>query len=196
MLKLSPAFLLVVVAAIRQLSVANAFTTGSISVVTSRQHRNRQPILATTAPTTTSISGGRLYATPSSPDEKLESKTAAEEEGKERPKLEVFLEKKYKSFYNLIMKNNDEMIKAIKKGSVTIFVPNDAAFESLGEKKRKQLEDPRNEEIKEKMGSYHVLPDAVSAIELRTEDWTKGRPKDGGKPSKCATTSNQHIHTL
>lgn len=95
--------------------------------------------------------------------------------------MDAFLEKKYKSFYKLI---NDEMMKAIKQGSVTVFVPNDVAFQALGEKKLKQLEDPRNEEIREKMGSYHIMPEPISAIELRTEDWTKGRPKNGSKPSK------------
>jgi hypothetical protein len=112
-------------------------------------------------------------------DEQLDR--TPEQEKEERSKLDAFLEKKYKAFYKLL---NDEMSKAIKKGSVTIFVPNDAAFEALGEKKRKQLEDPRNEEIKEKMGSYHIMLEPISAIELRTEDWTKGRPKDGSKPSK------------
>ena len=73
------------------------------------------------------------------------------------------------------------MMKAMKQGGVTVFVPNDAAFQSLGEKKLQQLEDDRNAEVKDKMGSYHVVPSALSAIELRTEDWTKGRPKDGGK---------------
>ena len=34
------------------------------------------------------------------------------------------------------------------------------------------------------VGSYHVIPgQAISAIELRTEDWTRGRPKDGSKPN-------------
>ena len=54
----------------------------------------------------------------------------------------------------------------------------------MDEKKRSQITDPRNEEIREKMGSYHLLPgQTVSAIELKTEDWTKGRPKDGSKPN-------------
>jgi hypothetical protein len=113
------------------------------------------------------------------PDEKVDNQQEQEDEG--RPKLDVFLEKKYPRFYSLV---NEEMTKAFKQGQVTVFVPNDAAFQDLGEKKLKQIEDPRNEEIKEKMGSYHVVPSAISAIELRTEDWTRGKPKDGSKPSK------------
>jgi uncharacterized surface protein with fasciclin (FAS1) repeats len=103
------------------------------------------------------------------------------EGGEERPKLDKFLQKKYPSFYKLI---NEDMAKAIKNGKVTVFVPNEAAFEALGEKKMKKLDDPRNLEIREKMGSYHIIPEeAISAIELRTEDWTKGRPKDGSPPN-------------
>lgn len=76
------------------------------------------------------------------------------------------------------------MIKAVKEGQVTIFAPNEAAFEALGEKKAAQIDDPRNLEIREKMGSYHiVVGEAISAVELRTEDWTKGRPKDGSPPN-------------
>jgi uncharacterized surface protein with fasciclin (FAS1) repeats len=120
-----------------------------------------------------------LYSTA---DEQLPVESLPRQENEvDKSKLDAFLEKRYKSFYKLV---NDEMMKTIKKGSVTVFVPNDAVFEALGERKLKQLEDPRNDEIKEKMGSYHIVPEPISAIELRTEDWSKGRPKDGSKPSK------------
>eukprot|EP00536_Pseudo-nitzschia_multiseries_P013297 jgi/Psemu1/211193/e_gw1.558.33.1 len=109
------------------------------------------------------------------------SSEADSEEAVERPKLDAFLEKKYPDFYKLI---NDDMMKAIKQGSVTIFVPNAAAFEGLGDKKRSQIEDPRNLEIREKIGSYHIIAEeAIDATTLRTEDWSKGRPADGSKPN-------------
>lgn len=104
----------------------------------------------------------------------------AAEEDLENAKLEVFLQKKFPTFHTLI---NDGMKKAMKEGPVTIFAPNDAAFEALGEKKLVQLNDPRNLEIQEKLASFHLIPgESISAIELRTEDWTK-RPKDGSKPN-------------
>jgi uncharacterized surface protein with fasciclin (FAS1) repeats len=100
----------------------------------------------------------------------------------QNPKVEVFLEKKFPSFHKLIL--NDECRKAIAEGAVTIFAPNEAAFLALGERKLAQIEDPRNAETRERMGSYHVLPaQAISAIELRTEDWSRGRPKDGSLPN-------------
>lgn len=96
--------------------------------------------------------------------------------------MENFLNKKFPSFSKLLL--NDEMIKAINEGKTTILVPNDLAFEQLGEKKIKQINDPRNDEIRQKMGSYHVVSGkSITAVELRTEDWTKGRPKDGSKPN-------------
>jgi uncharacterized surface protein with fasciclin (FAS1) repeats len=110
-----------------------------------------------------------------------DKKSTNEQTDEGRPKLDAFLEKKYPSFYRLV---NDDMIKAIKEGQVTIFAPNEAAFEALGEKKAAQIEDPRNLEIREKMGSYHVVAgESISAVELRTEDWTRGRPKDGSPPN-------------
>ena len=104
------------------------------------------------------------------------------QDGEELKEVELFLNKRYPSFSKILL--NDDVRKAINDGKSTIFVPNEAAFERLDEKKRSQITDPRNEEIREKMGSYHLLPgQTISAIELKTEDWTKGRPKDGSKPN-------------
>lgn len=98
-------------------------------------------------------------------------------------KVETFLEKKFPSFCQLIL--NKEMRNVMKESSprVTIFAPNEAAFANLGEKRLIQVKDPRNDEIREKLGSYHLVPsEAIAAVALRTEDWSRGRPKDGGKP--------------
>jgi uncharacterized surface protein with fasciclin (FAS1) repeats len=114
----------------------------------------------------------RLYET--------ESPTEDTEEGA-NARVELFLAQKYPSFHKLL---NDDMRNALKEGAVTIFAPNEAVFKVLGEKKMAQIDDPRNLEIREKMGSYHIIPgEAISATELRTEDWTKGRPKDGSLPN-------------
>jgi len=108
-----------------------------------------------------------------------ESEAEAEED--ERPKLDAFLEKKYPSFFSFI---NDDMTMAIKQGAITVFVPNEEAFASLGEKKMAQINDPRNLEIREKMFSYHIIAEeSVDAMTLRTEDWSKGKPKDGSLPN-------------
>lgn len=96
------------------------------------------------------IAGNNLQSTVRPSGSALNENVDVEEadETSSLPKLELFLEKKYNSFYQLL---NEDMRKAIKEDKVTVFAPNDAAFEALGEKKLEQLSDPRNEEIREKM---------------------------------------------
>ena len=104
------------------------------------------------------------------------------EEDAKTAKVDAFLNKFFPAFSEKLL--NDNVRKAIAEGSVTVFAPTDKAFEKLGEKKLSQLEDPRNDEIRDKMGSYHCIPErAISAMELRTEDWSQGRPKDGSPPN-------------
>lgn len=110
-----------------------------------------------------------------------------ERQAEEQSKLDQFLSKKYPSFYKMLL--NDKMKKVVaaagsgKGRQCTVFVPNAKAFEELGTKKMKQLEDPRNAEIREKMGSYHIIEnESVSAVELLTEDWTKVKPGEN-KPN-------------
>jgi len=115
----------------------------------------------------------RMFETESAPEDSTSDEDLAE--------VEVFLNKKFPSFTSVLL--NDAMRKSINEGTATLFVPNEAAIEALGEEKMAQIMDPRNEEIREKMGSYHVISgESISAMELKTEDWTK-RPKDGSKPN-------------
>ena len=144
------------------------------------------PKPTTTTTTTTAItktaSAFLIFAEPT------DSSDWEEVEEDERPKLDSFLEKRYPSFYKLI---NDDMMKAIKQGCVTIFVPNEKAFKKLGKKKISQIEDPRNLEIREKMGSYHIIPEeSISAVQLAIEDWSQGKPKDGSRPNTMISGIN------
>lgn len=128
-----------------------------------------------------SVGGRRLFET-------TEEGSAEEKEGattaSSSNKVEAFLQKKFPSFHAMV--GEGALLRSLVNGddkAATIFAPNDAAFDALGEKKRSQIRDPRNEEIRERMVGFHVVPEAsISAMELRTEDWTKGRPKDGSKP--------------
>eukprot|EP00580_Thalassiosira_gravida_P002105 CAMPEP_0201611722 /NCGR_PEP_ID=MMETSP0492-20130828/20898_1 /ASSEMBLY_ACC=CAM_ASM_000837 /TAXON_ID=420259 /ORGANISM="Thalassiosira gravida, Strain GMp14c1" /LENGTH=199 /DNA_ID=CAMNT_0048077985 /DNA_START=19 /DNA_END=615 /DNA_ORIENTATION=- len=81
--------------------------------------------------------------------------------------VEEFIAANYPSCSNLLSKNGDSM-KAIVKADVgfTIFAPNEAAFIDLGEKKLDQLGDVRNDEVTEKIASYHVILEPVTADEL------------------------------
>ena len=49
---------------------------------------------------------------------------------------------------------------------VTIFAPSEAAFEALGEKKRAQLKDVRNEETVGQIAAYHCIAEPVTKEKL------------------------------
>ena len=96
--------------------------------------------------------------------------------------IEKFLSKKFPSFCALFL--DDDLKKVLLEDKATLFVPSESAIKALGDKKMAQLNDPRNDETRRKMGLYHVIAgESISATELKTEDWTKGRPKDGSKPN-------------
>ena len=105
------------------------------------------------------------------------------EETSEISNVEKFLDLKYPEFFKLLSKNEQAMklLRETDNEGYTIFAPNAQAFEDLGDKKRKQLADPRNLETAQKMGAYHIIDEeAVTAERLYREDWTK--PKQDGKP--------------
>jgi len=105
------------------------------------------------------------------------------EETSEISNVEKFLNLKYPEFLTLLSKNEQAMklLRESNNDGYTIFAPNAQAFADLGDKKRQQLEDPRNLETAEKMGAYHVIDEeAITAERLYREDWTK--PKQDGKP--------------
>lgn len=99
-----------------------------------------------------------------------------------RSDLEIFVSEEYPMFYSLLSLNEGLWKKlADSEKGCTLFAPSDAVFQRLGEKKLLQLKDNRNLETAQKMGLYHVIEsEAVTAARLRTEDWTRPAPSDGG----------------
>jgi uncharacterized surface protein with fasciclin (FAS1) repeats len=81
--------------------------------------------------------------------------------------VEGFLAQNYPTFMSLLS-TNEKVWKTLREtgGGFTIFVANSEAFEKLGEKKRMQLADPRNGEATEKIATYHVIGEPVTAEEL------------------------------
>jgi uncharacterized surface protein with fasciclin (FAS1) repeats len=86
--------------------------------------------------------------------------------------VRAFLQQNYPIFYSILEKN-DDVWKAIgeddaDKGEFgfTIFAPSDAAMNQLGDKKAKQLMDPRNFETTQKIAGYHVIAETVTAEQL------------------------------
>ncbi|KAL7444371.1 hypothetical protein ACHAXH_009971 [Discostella pseudostelligera] len=80
---------------------------------------------------------------------------------------EEYLAANYPECSALFAKNADVMKKIIKaEDGFTIFAPNGNAFASLGDKKRSQLDDIRNTEVAEKIASYHIIIEPVTAEQL------------------------------
>jgi uncharacterized surface protein with fasciclin (FAS1) repeats len=95
--------------------------------------------------------------------------------------LGTFVSDEFPYFYSLLSLN-EGLWKRITEADqrCTLFVPSNAVFDGLGEKKLQKLRDNRNLETAQKMGMYHVVEgEAVTAAQLRTEDWTRPAPADG-----------------
>lgn len=81
--------------------------------------------------------------------------------------VEKYLAEKYPSCSSLLSKNGDAMKKIIKSETgFTIFAPNEKAFADLGDTGRAQLDDVRNAEVTEKIATYHVILEPVTADQL------------------------------
>ena len=83
--------------------------------------------------------------------------------------LEQFLQQEHSMFYTLLLDKNEYVWKMIRdnsgqNGACTIFAPTNAALQALGDKKIQQLLDNRNEEVRNKMGSYHIVLDDDSVV--------------------------------
>lgn len=85
-----------------------------------------------------------------------------------RESVADYLREAHPPFASLLAQNEKiwNSLQNPEASGTTIFAPNGAAFEALGEKKREQLKDPRNSEVTEKIGAYHVVDDFVSLEQL------------------------------
>lgn len=80
--------------------------------------------------------------------------------------IQSFLESNYPDFYRIVAKNEGVWKALGDADSYSLFAPNAQAFESLGDRKRSQLEDPRNLETVEKVGLFHCVSEKVTADDL------------------------------
>ena len=80
--------------------------------------------------------------------------------------VEACLNDEFPSFAALVFQN-EELWRGLRDGSgYTVLAPNEAAFNKLEDKRRAQLKDPRNGEVVEQIGAYHVISDPVSKDDL------------------------------
>lgn len=167
------------------LLVVDAFTIPPLQQQTCVNYAS-SPLFASASPTRNDDGSIRDDPTVVGGETTGDSDWETAEESSTNGKVIRFLETKYPTFYKLLVRDNEGFLKDLQQESPphTLFVPSEAAMETLGAKALQQMMDPRNAEIRDKMGQYHLVSGkALSATELRTEDWTRGRPKDGSKPN-------------
>jgi len=111
-----------------------------------------------TAPTPTTL-GRRPWTEPT----QLRAQKSASE-------VEEYLSENFPMFMELVMSQNDEVWKSLRKsGGYTVFAVVDECFtggEKLSGKQIEQLRDVRNLETTEKIASYHAIAEPVSAEAL------------------------------
>jgi uncharacterized surface protein with fasciclin (FAS1) repeats len=95
-----------------------------------------------------------------------EGDQAGEPETYDTRAMELFLSQKYPAFMQLL--SNQQIWTDLRNGDggYTIFAPNNAAFDDMGEKKLMQLRDPRNLEATEKIAQYHAIASPVTSKEI------------------------------
>lgn len=98
--------------------------------------------------------------------------------------VETFLAEYFPSYYNILLKPSEEVVKKLRENAnngFTVFAPNEAAFEALGEKKIRQLMDDRNTETTLKMAAYHTVGDEMVSLETLSSDNVGGILTMGGE---------------
>lgn len=80
--------------------------------------------------------------------------------------VRTLLSERYPQFEAVTAKNDDLWKKLSDAETFTLFCPSAEAFASLGDKRLKQLQDPRNLEAVTKLGLYHAVNELVTPDEL------------------------------
>ena len=99
---------------------------------------------------------------------------AEQDDAAEGETVEAFLKEKYPLFESLLLSRIPGIYSTLSAGEgFTIFCPSNTVMEGIDPQRKIQISDPRNEEVTEKLASYHVIPNAKVPWErLKREDWT------------------------
>jgi hypothetical protein len=105
-------------------------------------------------------------STADSADEGAASSSDDEKKPYDTRVMRMFLEQKYPAFMQVL--SNQDIWKELSSGvgGYTVFAPNNKAFDKLGEKRLRQLNDPRNLETTEKIGRYHAIAAPVTSKQI------------------------------
>jgi uncharacterized surface protein with fasciclin (FAS1) repeats len=112
------------------------------------------------------------------------SESASTEDAKEDQSIESYLKENYPIFESTIFSKMPNVYATLKgadsSSGFTVFCASDAVMVDIDQKRKLQISDPRNEEITEKLASYHLIPNGkVTRERLQREDWTVPRTADG-----------------
>ena len=99
---------------------------------------------------------------------------AEQDDAAEGETVEAFLKEKYPLFESLLLSRIPGIYSTLSAGEgFTIFCPSNTVMEGIDAQRKIQISDPRNEEVTEKLASYHVIPNSKVPWErLKREDWT------------------------
>ncbi|KAL9183701.1 hypothetical protein ACHAXT_004557 [Thalassiosira profunda] len=91
--------------------------------------------------------------------------------------IESYLQQNYPLFESLLLSKVPSIYGTLREseasGGFTIFAPSNSVMENIDPKRKVQISDKRNEEVTEKLASYHVIPTGkVTQERLKREDWT------------------------
>lgn len=131
----------------------------------------------------------QAFISPATPVARLQRGTtvlseSSTEDAKEGQSIESYLKENYPIFESTIFSKMPNVYATLKEADSSsgfaIFCASDAVMIDIDQKRKLQISDPRNEEITEKLASYHLIPNGkVTRERLQREDWTVPRTADG-----------------
>jgi uncharacterized surface protein with fasciclin (FAS1) repeats len=158
---------------------ANAFLAALALAFVAARHA---PVDAFVAPSPSKVAIARRIIPPStlreSPDD------GPKEDGATTPTIQSYLQQNYPLFESLLLVKIPNIYDTLRtsdsSNGFTIFCPSNSVMENIDPKRRVQIVDPRNDEVTEKLASYHVISNGkVTQERLKREDWTVPRSADG-----------------
>jgi uncharacterized surface protein with fasciclin (FAS1) repeats len=104
----------------------------------------------------------------------------ASSDATEAESVEAYFQKNYPLFESLLLSKIPNIYSTLRESDssngFTIFCPSNSVMENIDSKRKVQISDPRNNEVTEKLASYHVIPNGkVTQERLKREDWTVPR---------------------
>lgn len=102
---------------------------------------------------------------------------SASEEGPPDEGIRSFLQQNYPLFDTLLISKIPDIDSILRESDssdgYTIFCPSNSVMENIDSARKVQISDPRNDEVTEKLASYHLISNGkVTQERLKREDWT------------------------